>query len=148
MDPDTRFLYDAFFRFQEALRDVLTDIYSSEVHPDSRECHHLNTIFDQWTQLTGTIDADLACYPLWLHVVRLVEDLELVNHWMCVDRVQTILRLLQKPDYTNPAASACTSLTSSKRYYRRYRHTGPATTKPTSSPEIEFEAEAHQARHP
>ena len=68
---------------------MLNDFPSSEVHPDSSEFSHLQTLLDQWTQLTGTIDTDLALYPIWRYVADLVEDLEPANTGIWVDRVHS-----------------------------------------------------------
>ena len=54
---DPLFLYDAFFRFQNALYDVLDDIPSSKVLSGSSEFHHLHAIFGRWAQVTT---------PIWL----------------------------------------------------------------------------------
>ena len=60
MNPGPRDVYETFFRFQEALRDMLTDFHSSEVHPDSHEFSHLNTLLYQLLQLSCAVDTDIA----------------------------------------------------------------------------------------
>ena len=89
-----RDLYESVFRFQEARSDMINDIRSFEVLHDSGEFSHLNKLLDQWLQLAGTVDTDIARYPVWRHVADLVEDLEPVNHGIWVDRIQPLLRLL------------------------------------------------------
>ena len=97
-----RDLYESVFRFQEARSDMINDIRSFEVLHDSGEFSHLNKLLDQWLQLAGTVDTDIARYPVWRHVADLVEDLEPVNHRIWVDRIQPLLLLLQNHDYATP----------------------------------------------
>ena len=86
MNPGPRDVYETFFRFQEALRDMLTDLHSSQILPDSRDFSRMNRLLDQCLQLSGTRDTDIARYPVWRYVADLVEDLEPVNPGIWVDR--------------------------------------------------------------
>ena len=74
-DPGPRDVFDTFFRLQEALHEMLASLPASEVLPDANEFSTLNQLLDKWLQLTGTVDSDIARYPVWHHVTELVEDL-------------------------------------------------------------------------
>ena len=63
-EPWTRDVYEPFFGFKEAFRDMLDNLHSSEILHDSREFSYLNMLLDQWLQLTGTIDTDIARYQV------------------------------------------------------------------------------------
>ena len=61
-NPGPRDVYDTFFRFQEAFNGLLEDLPFSEILPDSSDFTFLNMLLDQWLQLTGTVDMDIARY--------------------------------------------------------------------------------------
>ena len=64
---------------------MLEDLPASEVLPDSREFTYLNDILDQWLQLSGTVDTDIARYPVWRGVTDLVE----IGRASCRERVSS-----------------------------------------------------------
>ena len=68
---------DTFFRFQEALHEMLESLPDSEVPPAVSEFSALNRLLDKWLHLTGTVDTDTARYHVWRRVTELVEDLDL-----------------------------------------------------------------------
>ena len=78
---------------------MLDDLPSYEILQYSREFGYVNTLLDQWMQLTGTVDTVISRYHVWRYVADLVEDLEPSNPGLWADRVQPLLRLLQNPDY-------------------------------------------------
>ena len=75
-NPGHRDVDDTFFRFQEALHEMLESLPASEVLQDANEFSVLNRLLDKWLHLTGTVDTDIARYPVWRHVTELVDDLE------------------------------------------------------------------------
>ena len=60
----SRDVYDTFFRFQEALHEMLESLPASEVLPDTNEFSVLNRLLDKWLHLTWTVDTDIARYPI------------------------------------------------------------------------------------
>ena len=95
--PDLRDVFDSLFRFQETIHDMLESLPASEVAPDTAELDALNHILDKWLLLTGTVDSDIARYPVWRHIQELIEDLEPSNPRLWNRRIQPLLRRLQKP---------------------------------------------------
>ena len=98
-DPGPRDVFDTFFRFQEALHEMLESLPEFEVHPDADEVSVLNRVLDHWLHLTGTVDTDIARYPVWCHVTELIEDLEPSNPSLWSNRVQPLLHQLQNTYY-------------------------------------------------
>ena len=64
-NPGPPDVYETLLRFQDAYNSMLVDLQASEVLPDSREFTYLNDLLDQWLQLSGTVDTDIARYPVW-----------------------------------------------------------------------------------
>ena len=81
---------------------MLEDLTASEGLPYSREFTYLTDLIDKWLQLSGTVDTDIARYPVWRWVTELVADLEPSNARLRSNRVQPLLQLLQNPDYALP----------------------------------------------
>ena len=63
-NPGPPDVYETFFRFKETFNGTIEDLPASEVLPDSSEFSHLNNLLDQWLQLSGTVDTDIARYPV------------------------------------------------------------------------------------
>ena len=103
-DPGPRDIFDTFFRFQEALHEMLGFLPESEVLPDANEFSVINRFLDHWLHLTGTVDTDIAQYPVWCHVTELIKDLEPSNPSLWSNRVQPLLHQLQNTYYA-PARS-------------------------------------------
>ena len=101
-NPGPPGVYEMFFNFQDTFNSMLKDLPDKGVLPYSREFIYLNELLEQWLQLSGTVDTDIARYPVWRHVTELVEDLEPSNPGLWSNRVQPLLRLLQNPDYAPP----------------------------------------------
>ena len=64
MDPGPRDVFDTFFRFQEALHEMLESLPDSEVLPDANEFSVLNRLLVHCLHLTWTVDTDFARYPV------------------------------------------------------------------------------------
>ena len=43
---------------------MLESLPASEVYPDHDELNALNQLLDKWFHLTGTVDSDIARYPV------------------------------------------------------------------------------------
>ena len=98
-NPGPQDVFDTFFRFQEAFHDILESLPEFEVHPDAAEFSVLNRVLDHWLHLTGTVDIDIARYPVWRQVTELIEDLEPSNPSLWSNRVQPLLHQLQTTHY-------------------------------------------------
>ena len=122
-NPEPRDVYDTFFRFQEAFNEMLEVLPSYKILPDAREIRYLNKLLDKWLQLTGTIDTDIARYPVWRQVADLVGDLEASNPELWSNRVQPLLQLLQHPDYAPPLGIHIREPRFDHMPLRRTRHT-------------------------
>ena len=81
--PGHRDVFDTFFRFQETLHEMLESLPEFEVLPDTDKFIVLNRFLDHWLHLTGTVDTDIARYPVWRQVTELIEDLEPSNSSLC-----------------------------------------------------------------
>ena len=74
-NPRLQDVFDTFFRFQEAFHEMLESLPESEVHPNADEVGVFNRMLDHWLHLTGTLDHDIARYPVWRQVTEHIEDL-------------------------------------------------------------------------
>ena len=70
--PDLRDVFETFFRVQETIHDMLESLPASEVAPDTAELDALTNLLDKWLSLTGTVDSDIARYPVWRHIQELI----------------------------------------------------------------------------
>ena len=75
---------------------MLGSLPESEVLPDANEFSVINRFLDHWLHLTGTVDTDIARYPVWRHVTELIEDLEPSNPSLWSNRV---LHQLENTEY-------------------------------------------------
>ena len=66
---------------------MLESLPASGVLQDANEFSVLNRLLDKRLHLTGTVDTDIARYPVWRHVTELVEDLEPSNPSLWSNRV-------------------------------------------------------------
>ena len=70
---------------------MLESLPASEVAPDKAELDALTGLLDKWLLLTGTVDSDIARYPIWRHTQELIEDLEPSNPRFWNRRIQPLL---------------------------------------------------------
>ena len=70
---------------------MLESLPASDVAPDPAELDALNQLLDKWLLLNGTVDSDIARYPVWRHNQELIEDLEPSNPRLWNRRIQPLL---------------------------------------------------------
>ena len=127
---------------------MLESLPASEVFPDTAELDALNQLLDKWLILTGTVDADIARYPVWHHITELVEDLnprapdsgtEGSNHSSANSKT---------PSMPHLAVLTFNTPSSTVTHSSRTRHTGSTRTTTTSNQPRPPVAPAPEEYHP